>query len=340
MGRNVAPRHQAASGERDVWSSSQRRKRRGGKRGRRWPGILLVTGILLEVAVPWAMRPENLRPQKDQLLAFLYQQGHQEGYNAQALLLTDLSNGEAFHSKNQEAPLLPASLAKLFVVEYASTLVGPEERGTVTSEALGLVKPDSSMAWLIAGEYRMEDLFAAMLLPSGNDAAYAVADLCGGMLSPESAPGTQRVDAFLEGLRGYLQEQGYSGTSLYDPSGYDTQSCTTAEDLGKVCSRLLEQSWFRELVSQNTYTALLPDGSSLTWENTNAFLDPDSAYFNPNVKGIKTGSLEGAYNLVVLYQQHGKEFLVVSLGSDSDQARYDAVSQILDTIDESHYLAW
>ena len=140
MGRNVAPRHQAASGERDVWSSSQRRKRRGGKRGRRWPGILLVTGILLAVAVPWAMRPENLRPQKDQLLAFLYQQGHQEGYNAQALLLTDLSNGEAFHSKNQEAPLLPASLAKLFVVEYASTLVGPEERGTVTSEALGLVK--------------------------------------------------------------------------------------------------------------------------------------------------------------------------------------------------------
>ena len=143
MGRNVAPRHQAASGERDVWSSSQRRKRRGGKRGRRWPGILLVTGILLAVAVPWAMRPENLRPQKDQLLAFLYQQGHQEGYNAQALLLTDLSNGEAFHSKNQEAPLLPASLAKLFVVEYASTLVGPEERGTVTSEALGLVLPKS-----------------------------------------------------------------------------------------------------------------------------------------------------------------------------------------------------
>ena len=70
------------------------------------------------------------------------------------------------------------------------------------------------------------------------------------------------------------------------------------------------------------------------------FLDPDSAYFNPNVKGIKTGSLEGAYNLVVLYQQHGKEFLVVSLGSDSDQARYDAVSQILDTIDDSQYLAW
>ena len=179
MGRSSAPRHQSASRERDVWSTSQRRKRRTGKRGRRWLGILLVIGVLLAAVVPWAMQPENLRPQKDQLLAFLYQQGHQEGYNAQALLLTDLSTGAVFHSKNQEEPLLPASLAKLFVVEYASTLVGPEDRGTVTSEALGLVKPDSSMAWLIAGEYRMEDLFAAMLLPSGNDAAYGVADLCG-----------------------------------------------------------------------------------------------------------------------------------------------------------------
>ena len=57
-----------------------------------------------------------------------------------------------------------------------------------------------------------------------------------------------------------------------------------------------------------------------------------------HVKGIKTGSLSNDYNLVVLYQQHGKEFLICSLGSQSDSSRYDDVNYILKTIDESDYL--
>ncbi len=55
--------------------------------------------------------------------------------------------------------------------------------------------------------------------------------------------------------------------------------------------------------------------------------------------GIKTGSLSDDYNLLVLYRQHGKEFLIVSLGSSSDPSRYDDVTHILNTIDESDYLA-
>lgn len=68
------------------------------------------------------------------------------------------------------------------------------------------------------------------------------------------------------------------------------------------------------------------------------FLDQTSEYYNENVKGIKTGSLSNDYNLVVLYQQHGKEFLICSLGSQSDSSRYDDVNYILKTIDESDYL--
>lgn len=68
------------------------------------------------------------------------------------------------------------------------------------------------------------------------------------------------------------------------------------------------------------------------------FLDPTSDYYNENVIGVKTGSLSDDYNLVVLYQKYGKEFLICSLGSQSDSSRYDNVSNILKTIDESDYL--
>ena len=44
-------------------------------------------------------------------------------------------------------------------------------------------------------------------------------------------------------------------------------------------------------------------------------------------------------NEVVLYQQHGKEFLICSLGSKSNSSRYDDVNYIIKTIDESDYLS-
>ena len=180
--------------------------------------------------------------------------------------------------------------------------------------------------------------FAAMLVPSGNDAAYVVADYCGGLLSPQAESCQERVRIFMENLNLHLQQQGYLDTVLYDPSGFDMEALTTTLDLKEVVYRLLEYSWFREIVSQNTYTATLPDGSTQIWQNTNAFLDPTSEYYNENVCGIKTGSLSDDYNLIVLYQQHGKEFLICSLGSQSDSSRYDDVNFILKTIDESYYL--
>ena len=165
-----------------------------------------------------------------------------------------------------------------------------------------------------------------MLVPSGNDAAYVVADYCGGLLSPQAESCQERVRIFMENLNLHLQQQGYLDTVLYDPSGFDMEALTTTLDLKEVVYRLLEYSWFREIVSQNTYTATLPDGSTQIWQNTNAFLDPTSEYYNENVCGIKTGSLSDDYNLIVLYQQHGKEFLICSLGSQSDSSRYDDVN--------------
>ena len=93
------------------------------------------------------------------------------------------------------------------------------------------------------------------------------------------------------------------------------------------------------MISQSSYAAFLPDGSVQIWKNTNAFLDPASEYYNENVIGIKTGSLADDYNLLVLYRQFGKEFLICSLGSQSNSSRYDEVNYLIQTIDESDYLA-
>ena len=229
-------------------------------------------------------------------------------------------------------------VAKLFVIEYAATLADLDSIVPANYEAIQLTKPGSSVANIDAKKYFLHNLFAAMLVPSGNDAAYVVADYCGSILSPQAKNSQERINVFMEHLNNYLQNQGYENTILYDPSGYDVNALTTVSDLKSVSTHLLEKQWFRDIVSKSNYTATLPDGSTQTWRNTNTFLDQTSEYYNENVKGIKTGSLSNDYNLVVLYQQHGKEFLICSLGSQSDSSRYDDVNYILKTIDESDYL--
>lgn len=260
-------------------------------------------------------------------------------YDAKALLLTDRSNGEVFLSKREEEPELPASLAKLFVVEYAAEIAAPDAIVSANWEAISMTKQGSSVAWIQEREYFLHNLFAAMLVPSGNDAAYVVADYCGGILSPQSKTTQERIQVFMNCLNTHLQEQGYKKTVLYDPSGYDQGAVTTASDLAAVTERLLEYQWFRDMVSQNIYTAALPDGSTVNWQNTNDFLNPSSEYYHENVLGIKTGSMSDHYSLILLYQQHGKEFLICSLGSKSDASRYEDVIQVLKTIDESNYLS-
>ena len=226
------------------------------------------------------------------------------------------------------------------MLQSASTIQNADLDSIVPAsyEAISLTKAGSSVAGIEAKDYFLHNLFAAMLVPSGNDAAYVVADYCGGILSPQTATVQDRINIFMDSLNVHLQEKGYTNTVLYDPSGYDMDALTTVLDLNSVVNQLLEFQWFRDIISQSSYTATLPDGSTQSWKNTNTFLDPTSDYYNENVIGVKTGSLSDDYNLVVLYQKYGKEFLICSLGSQSDSSRYDDVSNIIKTIDESDYL--
>ena len=296
---------------------------------------VMIAGVFF---IPWVMKPENFRSEKNAIYSFLYGEFQQDSYNAKSLILVDRSNNEIFISKKENEQQLPASLAKLFVIEYAATIADLDSIVPASYEAISMTKPGSSVANIEVKDYFLHNLFAAMLVPSGNDAAYVVADYCGGILSPQTARGQERVNVFMDNLNIHLQEEGYSNTILYDPSGYDMDALTNVLDLNAVVNQLLEYQWFRDIVSQSSYMATLPDGSTQTWKNTNTFLDPNSEYYNENVIGVKTGSLSDDYNLVVLYKKYDKEFLICSLGSQSDSSRYDDVTHILHTIDESDYL--
>ena len=316
--------------------------------------------ILGRFFIPWAIEPENFRDTKNKINSFINRYTIPDSYNAKSLIAVDLSNNNDFVSKRANEQQTPASLAKLFVIDYATTLVDLDDVVLAKNEAISLTKqgegkpggtgpvhgPEDILLrrkekWyenIKEKKYYVKNLFAAMLVPSGNDAAYVLADYCGGIISPKATTSKERIEVFMKNLNEYLKQNDYKDTILYDPSGFDTEAHTTVLDLKEVVMDLLKNEWFKDIVSQTSYTATLPDGSMQTWKNTNTFLDPTSEYYNKNVIGVKTGSLSDDFNLVVLYKKHGKEFLICSLGSQSNYSRYDDVNYVLKTIDESDYL--
>ena len=60
--------------------------------------------------------------------------------------MVDCSDDEIFVSKNENEPQIPASLAKLFVIEYASTLADLDSIVVADYGAISLTKPGSSVA--------------------------------------------------------------------------------------------------------------------------------------------------------------------------------------------------
>ena len=204
----------------------------------------------------------------------------------------DIEQGEyLFYEGDSQLPTV-ASLAKLFVIDYALT----------------------------------------MLVPSGNDAAYSLAYYIAKNELGEGYTATEYINYFTTELSEYLIEEGYSKTNLYnDPSGAAMSADTHLDDINRVALKLYNYDFVKECVGKSTFSIQTPQGE-FTWKNTNKFLDKKSPYYNENVKGIKTGTMASSYNIVVLYKKDGKEYLITCLASLSDEGRYKAVQSAINTI--------
>lgn len=297
--------------------------------------IFLFILIILFTLLCFKRRINPFKETKDFIVSHIRGTYKIKGYKAKSLIVVDRDTDDIFISKKEKEKELPASLSKLFVIDYASHILNLDEKIKVKNDVLELAKKGSSLANLSTKTYSVHNIYAAMLVPSGNDAAYVLANYIGGKLNKKAKTKEARIDVFIKSLNNYLQKNGYKDTVINEPSGFDLDSATTVLDLKKCVDILLKHNWFREIVSKSLYTAELSDGTFQTWKNTNVFLDKSSKHYNPGVIGIKTGSLNKEYNMVVLYKKNNREFLICSLGSTTNDLRYEDVEYIIESIDNS-----
>lgn len=239
-----------------------------------------------------------------------------------------------FYEGGKQLPSV-ASLAKLFAIDYAMTKVKLDDKVEISDELLSLVPEGSSLADLRSGEYTVKQIIQAMLVPSGNDAAYALAYNIGKKELGDGYSTKEYVEYFVKNLKDYLEKEGYTNTDLFDPSGFSTQAYTDLDDINRVALKLLDYDFVRECVGESSFTIDTIQGD-FTWKNTNEFLDRGSLYYNKYIKGLKTGTMAESYNLLALYEKDGKRYLITCLAAKSDKDRYQAVQAAINTIIEKN----
>ncbi len=181
-----------------------------------------------------------------------------------------------------------------------------------------------STAGIRAGEQLpVSELLYGLLLPSGNDAAVALAEHFGGRLKQETATeGQSGSDSFIAYMNATAKELGMTHMQFKNPHGLTAEGhLATANELARLAQAALKLPRYRDYVTtrQHGFTLTGPGGyqRNVKWENTNRLLKIEG------YGGVKTGTTDAAGAcLVSCSQRDGRELIVVVLKAANSDARY------------------
>ena len=210
---------------------------------------------------------------------------------------------------NTERPI--GSIVKVMTALVVLRAGNLDQTITVPKSVLAyLEKQDQpSTAGLIPGDkLTARELLEALLLPSGCDAAYTLAEAYG--------PG---LDAFIAKMNAEAQQMGLTSTyfSNFDglpwPSEHSTWS--TPANLITLGRHAMRYGVFRSIVGQTSYSLPAGDGHhAYQWQNTNPLIGKYAG-----ATGIKTGDTKAAGNCLLFEATRGGLTLIgVTLGTPGD----------------------
>ena len=225
--------------------------------------------------------------------------------SAQAAVLMDASSGRVLYAHNAHDRRLIASITKLMTALVA--LESGTELSREVTVAPKWVGVEGSSIYLREGEkLTLETLLYGMLLRSGNDAALAVAEVCGGS-----------EQAFVERMNEKARQLGMTDSHFANPSGLNHEEhYSSAYDMALLARACLENETLREMVSTKSIALgerSFTNHNKLLWQYEGCI-------------GLKTGYTEKAgRTLVSAAQRDGMTLICVTLSDPNDWADHAAL---------------
>lgn len=197
--------------------------------------------------------------------------------SAQHAYVLDAVSGRVLYEKAPNERSLIASTTKIMTALIVCEQCNVLDRMRIPREAVGI---EGSSMYLQEGEIlTLQELLYGLMLPSGNDAAVALAIYCGGT-----------VEGFAELMNDKARNLGLRNTHFENPNGLDSPGhYSTARDLAVLAAYAMENPIFRKTVSTKQLhmgQRYLTNHNKLLWRVEGA-------------DGVKTGYTKAAGRILV-----------------------------------------
>jgi serine-type D-Ala-D-Ala carboxypeptidase (penicillin-binding protein 5/6) len=246
------------------------------------------------------------------------------GVHARGADLADATTGKRLWSRGLNARRPMASITKVMtaLVVLQAGHLARKIRISDAVVAYARKNPDASIAGLHAGDVlTARQLLEGMLLPSGSDAAFALATAYG-----------RGWRAFVRKMNATAVQLGMTGTHYanFDGLPWPTERSTysTPHDLVILGDAAMKSATFRDIVRQRSHRiGATAWHHRYAWQTTNLLL---GSY--PGVVGIKTGSTKAAGYCLLFEALHGGRNLigvVLDSSATNPNARFTAAARLL-----------
>lgn len=230
-------------------------------------------------------------------------------------------NGSVYYARSADEQVKIASITKVMTAILAVENCKMDEKITVSNAAAAV---GNSTAGLLEGdELTVEQALRGLMIPSGNDAAIALAEHVGKKLDPKTK---DAVATFVKAMNERAKKLGCTGTLFENPHGLDFDEWagdmhSTAHDVALMMQEAMKDDTIREVMaSKDPWIEVTgADGSdhSHSMDTHNVLLGQDG-----NIGG-KTGTTDDAgYCFASAYNRDGDEIYTVVLNSSTTDQRF------------------
>jgi len=218
---------------------------------------------------------------------------------ARASMIMDASTGRVVYQKNGTKRLAPASITKIMTAIVALEHGNPKDKVTISPD---FMTEGSTMGLTPGDVVTLEDLLWGMMLPSGNDAATAIAGHVGG-----SAP------TFVAMMNEKADELSLANTHFVNPHGLDDEGhYSSALDIARMSRYALSNPKFSEIVG--TRFREVNASRDFLLVNNNHLLE--NFDLSAQVDGIKTGFTDNAGDSITASAvRDGRRIIAVAMGT-------------------------
>lgn len=243
--------------------------------------------------------------------------------NAQSAITMDFDTGEVIYAKDADSKRYPASTTKLLTGLLLAENKQKSDELEYTQSAKD--QPEYSIninfmhnSMKIGDKMSADDVMKGLLLFSGNDTAYMIADNVAGSST-----------AFADMMNAKAKELGATHSNFVTANGlHDENHYTTAYDLSLITKAAFENDWERQTMELEK-TSIDVDGAKVLLENRNLGLNK-----NGNIAG-KTGLTNAAGGcLAAVYERDGRKIIGVVLKSrqvdNNDMTKFNDMDKIMD----------